>query len=142
MKYLIITLLILSLEKGEGQTIRICNGFSNPNSCKNDSVFKFYFFVFDMEISSFCQHEKYPNFFDTIITENKDTVYINKYAWEAISFMENISKVKAPVSNYEGPGPTVFAINNESVAKWKSWYSKNRKKIKWDKRKNKPVLMK
>ena len=111
-------------------------GISQKNSDKIDSVFKFYFYIFEMETTNCCLPEKFPDYYYyVVVKKTNDTIYLNKYSGEAAGFMQKISKINFPSSSYEGPGPVVFAINNETVEKWKNWYLANRDRIKWSKKK-------
>lgn len=112
------------------------NSYSQKNAYKIDSTFKFYFFVFEMETTNCCPREKYSEYYDTIVIKNKnDTVYLNKYLGEAAEFIQKISKIKSPRSNYEVLGYFNLTVSPEMVNKWKAWYSANRKKIKWSRKK-------
>lgn len=106
---------------------------SQTNDEKVDSVFKFYFFIFKMETTNCCPPKKYPDYYSFLALEKtNDTVCLNKYAPEAVEFMQEISKIK--------PSPHSLSVNSKTVAKWKKWYAANKHKIKWDSEKNKPVL--
>jgi hypothetical protein len=114
---------------------------SQTNTEKIDSVFKFYFFIFEMETTNCCPPQKYPDYYDSIVIQKtNDTVYLNKYASEAVEFIQKISKIKAPIWSYHNDKPVVFSINPETVDKWKDWYLTNRHRIKWSDKENRPVL--
>ena len=94
-----------------------------------------------METTKCCPPEKYPNYYSRIVIDGgKDSVYWNKYADEAVIFMQNITKIKSPPSNYESPGPISYTINDDIVEKWKNWYFNNRNRLKWSKKKNRPII--
>lgn len=113
---------------------------SQTDDEKIDSVFKHYFFVFEISLSNCCPPEKYPDYYYYVVLTTNDTVYLNKYSSEAAEFMQKISKIKYPIFDYESGKPVVFAVNPETVGKWKDWYAANRHKIKWNNKKNEPVL--
>ena len=132
MKILLCTLIsLVALQKANSQ----------KNLTKIDSVFKFYFFVFEMETTDCCPREKYPDYYYyTVIERTNDTIYLNKYIGNAAEFIQQISKIKSSYSNYESSGPFGFTVNKEVVEKWKNWYNENKSKLRWSRKKNKPVL--
>lgn len=114
---------------------------SQKNSYKVDSVFNFYFSIFDMEINDSFPHKRFPEYYYFIvIKESNDSVYLNKYISKAATFIQEISGIKSMLSSYENSGPIKYTVNPEIVEEWRKWYSSNRHCIVWNKKKKKPVL--
>ncbi|VAV85896.1 hypothetical protein MNBD_BACTEROID02-810 [hydrothermal vent metagenome] len=118
-------------------TLLVSSSVISQNDVKIDSVFQFYFKVIEIELGK-DNLIKYPNLSEEIDLGNGEIGIINKYNHEAIRFFEKISRIKATKKNI---GISLVSVVNEEVLyKWKKWYSTNKHKIIWNKRKQKPKI--
>lgn len=111
---------------------------AQKNSDKIDSVFKFYFFIFNMETTDCCPFIQYSSYYDTIVLKNgKDTVYLNKYVVDAAVFIQKISGIKTPGNSYHSSNR---AVTPDMIKKWEAWYRENRHQLRWSHKWNRPVV--
>lgn len=99
------------------------------NLTKADSVFSHYFKALKLELSKNKNLDKDRFYFDEIILNNGKTVFVNKYANEAIFFFQKLTNINAP-AKYIGQSYASF-IDRKTLKKWQSWYTKNKKNIRW-----------
>lgn len=110
----------------------------SPN--KIDSVFKHYFKALDLELSKKKNLDKDKLYFDSITLDDGETIFVNKYANEAMSFFQRLTKINAP-AKYTGQSYASF-IDKKTLKKWKHWYIENRENIRWCDKEKKPHLIK
>ena len=104
---------------------------------KIDSVFQHYFKVIEIELG-IDNLSNYPDLQEEVSLVNGETGYINKYYNEGVSFLECISKIKAPKSE---KGINVESVvDEELLLKWKNWYEDNKDRITWNQRKSEPKI--
>ncbi len=118
-------------------TLLVSASLISQNDVEIDSVFQFYFKVIEIELGK-DNLIKYPNLSEEIELGNGEIGIINKYNYEAIVFFEKISKIKTAKKHI---GISLVSIVDEEVLhKWGKWYSTNKCKITWNKRKQKPKI--
>lgn len=110
------------------------------NLTKADSVFSHYFKALKLELSKNKNLDKDRFYFDEIILNDGKTVFVNKYANEAIFFFQKLTKINAP-AKYIGQSYASF-IDRKTLKKWQSWYTKNKKNIRWCDKEKKIYLIK
>lgn len=132
MKYVVIILLTFFVKYAIAQT----------GNYKVDSVFNLYFTALDIDVNKYSP-EQYPEYFEEhVIESNDDTLYLSKYVTTAITFLQKISKINAPVrpSNTSYLKPLEPYATAEMIAKWKEWYNENKAKLIWSEVKKEPVM--
>jgi len=106
-------------------------------SRKIDSTFKHYFKALELELSPEKDIIKNKEYFNEIELDS-EKVYINKYSNDAIHFLQNISKINAPIKSRGIYMPSY--VDEKTLQMWKDWYILNNKKIKWCKKEKRPYL--
>lgn len=99
------------------------------NPTKVDSVFNHYFKALNLELSKNKNLDQNRYYFDEITINDGSSVFVNKYAKEAIFFFQRITKINAP-AKYMGQSYASF-IDKKTLKKWKHWYIENKKNIGW-----------
>lgn len=105
---------------------------------KVDSTFMHYFKVLDLELKGDKNLRENIRLYDEIILNNGEKVYVNKYVNQAISFLQNISKINAP-KKYVGQSMAYY-VDEEIINRWKEWYTVNRSIISWCIKKKEPYI--
>jgi len=108
---------------------------SNAEFMKIDSVFNYYFFLFELETSSATINEANKKLYIEIILES-DTVYILKDLPQAVNLVSEMSQIKVPRSERSAE----MLLTKDIVNLWIKWYKEDRNKIIWSNNKNKPIL--
>lgn len=111
----------------------------SQNNVKIDSTFNHYFKALELEISE----KKDPagvdsEYYNEVTLDDYGKVYINKYGNEAIIFLQEISKIKAPKKR--AANTIAHYVNKDVLTKWKLWYNNNKNRIKWCDKKKKPYI--
>lgn len=128
MKILIIIFTILSITTF-GQTRN-----------KVDSVFKHYFKALDLELSKKKDLNRDSLYFDKIVLNDGEVVFVNKYANEAMVLLQRLSEIKTP-NKYIAQSHASF-VDKRTLRKWKHWYIENKKNINWCYKEKKVYLIK
>jgi hypothetical protein len=110
------------------------------NQVKIDSTFNHYFKALNLELSKNKDLTDNISYFDEIILDSDEKIYINKYANNAITFFQKITNIDAP-KKYTGQS-LAFYIDEETLSKWKQWYFLNKEKIKWCNKQQIPYVKK
>lgn len=109
------------------------------NQIKIDSTFHHYFKALELETSGEkIDFSKDGLYYEQVFLDDGEIVSRNKYAGEALTFFEEITKIKAPVKEtaiWLSPN-----VDKNVLMKWKEWYSQNKKKIKWCENLKKPCI--
>ncbi|WP_396211399.1 hypothetical protein [Flavobacterium sp.] len=108
------------------------------NQVKIDSTFNHYFKALDLELSENKNLNENGLYFDEMTLDDGEKIYINKYANKAIIFLQEITKIKAPVK-FTAQSLASY-VDKETLEKWKHWYFLNKRKIKWCKKDNLPYI--
>ena len=101
-----------------------------------DSTFSFYFKVVDTYLSDTLSPSRNPDFFEVVHVDtlSSDTIYKNKYIDDAVAFLQEISNIYPPKKH---SFYMTYIVDRATLDLWKNWYYSNRKKLYWNKRKNK-----
>ena len=105
---------------------------------KIDSTFNHYFKVLDLELKNDKNIKENIHLYNEITLDNDEKVYVSKYANQAISFLQKISKIDAP-KKHIGESMAYY-VDKEALIEWRKWYTLNREKISWCKKKKKPYI--
>ena len=104
---------------------------------KIDSTFNHFFKALDLELSTKKDIEKNASYYKEIIIDN-EKFYTNKYAGDAMTFLQEITGINAPVKDtgiYMSP-----FVDINVVKRWKKWYAQNKRVIVWCEELKKPCV--
>lgn len=125
--------------------VLLCFSFLNgQNISKTDSIFNRNFKIINIELNltQITDFEKNIEFFDKIVLDNGEILYLNKYIYDAIEFLEDITNIKAPLKKNDSSyiKPYSKYVNAITAEKWKIWYIENKENLKWSEKRQKPIL--